>query len=310
MVARSADPPAPGPSVAELLSPENLVRIDSYSLLARVAMEGFVSGLHRSLYHGFGGEFFQYRSYVPGDDLKYLDWKIYGRRDRFYTKVFQEETNMNCCIALDLSESMAYQGTRAACSKFRYACMAAACLAYLAARQGDNVGLYAYHDRLESSLHPGHRTGGLRRLLAELHRLKPGERANHRFAFDYLAEHLNRRGLVVILSDLLEAEDILPGILRRLRFAHHDCIVLHILDQDEIDFPFTRTTRFVDSETNHEVVTAPELARDAFLQGMARSVESVRLACLEQQVDYLRISSADDLGNTLAAYLHRREALR
>ena len=300
----------PEPTIAELLAPETLARIDNYSLIARVAVEGFISGLHRSLYHGFGSEFFQYRSYVPGDDLKYVDWKAYGRSDRFYTKVFQEETNMNCCIVLDASASMDYQGERAPCTKFKYACMIAACIAYLAARQGDKVGFYAYNEKLTSCITSGQRMGGLQRILTELHRLSPSGPAEHAGVLGGVAETLRRRGVVVFISDLLGAEDALPEILKRFRFAHHECIVFQTLDPDELDFDFSRTTRFVDSETRAEIVTAPELVRDSFTKAMDDFLEKVRLACLALQVDYLKVCTSDDLGNMLAAYLHRREALK
>lgn len=299
----------PEQTIAELLAPETLARIDNYTLLARVAVEGFISGLHRSLYQGFGSEFFQYRSYVPGDDLKYIDWKVYGKRDRFYTKVFQEETNMNCCLILDSSASMDYGGQRAACTKFRYACMVAACLAYLASRQGDNVGLYAYSDGLLTAVPPGHRTGGLQRILTELQRLEPRGVAAHADTLSKLAENFRRRGLVVWLSDFVDIDEELPQLLKRFRFAHHDCIALQCLDPDEIDLPFSRTTRFVDSESAHEIVTSPELIRQIYSQSVGAWLDDIRLGCLQEHVDFLQMSTMDSLGNILAAYLHRREAM-
>ena len=300
----------PEPTIAELRSPATLARIDNYAFLARLAVEGFIAGLHRSLYHGFGSEFFQYRSYVPGDDPKYIDWKVYGRRDKFFTKVFQEETNMNCCIVLDASASMGYKGTRAPCTKLRYACMVAACLAYLTARQGDNIGFYAYNEELVSGVAPGHRTGGLQRVLTELYRVKPAGVARHGPLLSYLAENFRRRGVVVLLSDLLGATDGLQQVLKRFRFSHHECVVLQILDRDEIDFPFTRTTRFVDSETGAEITTAPQLVQQSFTRSMRDFTAQMRLVCLEQQVDYLEVCSSDNLGNILAAYLHRRESFK
>ena len=299
----------PDPTLAELLSPATLARIDNYSFIARTAVEGFISGMHRSLYHGFGSEFFQYRSYVPGDDLKYVDWKVLARSDRFYSKVFQEETNMNCCLILDASASMGYQGRRAACTKLRYAAMAAACLAYLAARQGDNVGFYAYNRELVSHVPPGRRTGGLPRILTELQRLQPQGTAAHEPVMSHLAENFRRRGVVVLLSDLHEAENALPALLRRFRFAHHECVVFQILDPDEIDLAFGRTTRFVDSETDAEITTYPPLAKQHYLTAMSAFLDKVRLGCLELEADYLLTSTADNLGNMLAAYLHRRKGL-
>jgi uncharacterized protein (DUF58 family) len=299
----------PVTTVAELLSPETLVRIDSYALLARVVVEGFLAGMHRSLYQGFGSEFFQYRTYVPGDDPKYVDWKVFGRLNRFYTKVFQEETNLNCTIVLDASASMGYQGQRSVCGKLRYASMLAACLAYLARRQGDSVGLCAYAEALSTWVPPALRHDGAQRVFTALQALQAGGVANHRTALNYVAENLRRRGLVVLIGDFHGLEDELEALLHRLRFAHHDCIVFQVLDRDELDLPFQRTVRFVDSEDGSELTTAPDLIRAGYEQTMTRFLERIRSICLSQQVDYLQVQTSENLGNLLAAYLHRREAL-
>jgi len=299
----------PNTNLAELLSPATLARIDNYSLLARLAVEGFISGLHRSLYHGFGSEFFQYRSYVPGDDLKYVDWKVYGRRDKFYTKVFQEETNMNCCVLIDASASMGYQGRHAACTKLHYGCMIAASLAYLAARQGDNVGLYAYSETLRTSVPPRRRTGGLPRIMTELQRLEASGVADHERALGYVGEQFRRRGLLIHISDMHGLEGTLARHIKRFRFAHHDCIVFQVLDPDELDLPFSRTTRFIDSETSAQIATAPDLIREHYQRSIRSFTADIRDACLSESADYLLARTSDNVGNLLAAYLHRREAL-
>ena len=295
------------PKLTELLSPSVLARIDDYALLARVVVEGFISGLHRSLFQGFGSEFFQYRPYAPGDDLKYVDWRVYSRSDRLQTKVFQEETNMNCCLVLDASASMNYRGDRAECSKLRYASMAAACLAYLASRQGDRVGLYAYADGLSTVVHPG-RGGGLHGILAALGKLKPGGTADHRRALDFVSESVKRRGTVVWLSDFHGVEEEASNLLKRFRFAHHEGVAFQILDPDELDLPFNGTMRFVDSEHGGEIVTAPDEVRAEYRQRVEDFTETIRLSCLREQVDYLLLRSDENLGNLLAAYLHRRES--
>ncbi len=297
----------PVTNIADLLAPETLARIDNYSFLARTAVEGFVSGLHRSLYHGYGSEFFQYRGYVPGDDLKHLDWKVYGRRDKFYTKLFQEETNLACCLVVDASASMGYRGTRAACSKLRYACMAAACLAYLARRQGDLVGLYAYREDLVCGLRPAQRTGQLEQLFVALARLEPAGTADLARAVSFVTEHLRRRSLVVLLSDFIGVEDRLPALLRQIRAAHHDCVVFQVLDPDEVDFPFREPAEFLDSESDRRVVTAPEQTRNAYLGRLHAFLDQVRLAALAQQTDYQLLPTQQSLGGVLAAYLHCRE---
>lgn len=294
--------------LTELLSPGVLARIDDYSLLARLVVEGFISGLHRSLYQGFGSEFFQYRPYVPGDDLKYVDWKVYSRRDRLQTKVYQEETNMNCCLVLDASASMDYRGDRTACSKLRYASMAAACLAYLASRQGDRVGLYAYAEGLRAVVQPG-RGGGLRGVLAALGGLEAGGTADHRRALDFVSDQVRRRGTVVWLSDFHGVETEAATLLKRFRFAHHEGIAFQILDPDELDLPFGGTMRFVDSEAAGEIVTAPDEVREEYCRRVGEFTETIRRSCLREQVDYQFLRSDENLGNLLAAYLHRRESL-
>jgi uncharacterized protein (DUF58 family) len=299
----------PSPTVAELLSPETLARIDSYALLARVVVEGFLSGLHRSLYQGFGSEFFQYRNYVPGDDPKYVDWKVYGRLDRYYTKVFREETNLDCTIILDTSASMGYQGGRSRCTKLRYGAMLAAALAYLARRQGDSVGFCAYAETITAWVPPARHRDGAQRVFTELQKLTPRGVADHRTVLHHVAENLRRRGLVVLISDFHDLEDDLASVVRRLRFAHHDCIALQVLDRDEMDLPFSRTVRFVDSEGGPELTTVPDLVRVGYEHAMEGFVKQVREACLAQQVDYLLAPTSENVGNLLAAYLHRREAL-
>ncbi len=293
-------------TLADILSPATLARIDNYQLLARVVVEGFIAGLHRSVYRGFGSEFLQYRSYTPGDDLKYIDWKVYGRQNRFYTKVFQEETNMNCTLVLDASRSMTYRGTRAACTKYRYGAMIAACLAYLAKRQGDNVGFFSYGDKLHASVPPANRSGHLQQIAIELERTVPDGKADHRRFIPYIGESLRRRGLVVFISDLLESETFIQPLLKQLTFARHECIVIQVLDPDELDLPFDRTVRFFDSESNEQIITAPPSVRDEYAAAMQRFLDQIRRSCRDIQVDHLLCDSSSDLGAALAAYLHKR----
>jgi uncharacterized protein (DUF58 family) len=224
--------------------------------------------------------------------------------------VFQEETNMNCCVFLDVSQSMGYRGERAACSKLHYASMIASCLAYLASRQGDYVGFYAYSGELVCAIKPTGRSGQFHRLIGEIMRLRCQGRADHERALGAVAEDLRRRGVVVIISDLLEAETVLAPLLRRFRFSHHECVVVQVLDPDEIEFPFFRTTRFIDSESGDQIVTAPQIVRNAYLKNMNEFLDKTKAACLEMHTDYLLARTTDSLGNSLAAYLHRRESLR
>lgn len=296
-------------SWTELLSPEVLARIVDYSLLSRVAVEGFLSGLHRSVARGYGGEFVQYRGYVPGDDLKYVDWKLYARQRKVYTKVYQEETNMRCALVLDASASMAYQGTRAVCSKFRYGAMLAACLAYLARRQGDQVGLFVYSDRLLTGTGRGQRASRLPQMLAELAKVEVGQRADHAAAMAMAEEFVGKRGLIVLLSDWHDLEEGLARLVRQIRFANRNCMVCQILDVDELDLPFADQRRFVDSESGEEITTLPELVRENYRRRMERFTARQREDCLRNRTDYELAITNQNLGDLLAAYLYRREAL-
>lgn len=298
------------PLLVDLLSPETLSRIENYSLLARVAVDGFISGMHRSLSQGLGGEFLQYRHYNPGDDLKYVDWKVFSRQNKFYTKVFREETDMNCCLVLDASASMSYQGSRSPCSKWHYARMVAACLAYMASRQGDNVGLYLYNDNLLEGISPGRKHGQLHRVLSTLKRHSPSGPANHEEVWKYLTGHLRHRGIVVFLSDFLEADETLPPLLKTLRSARHECVAIQVLDPDEIDFPFNQSMEFIDAEGKGRVSTFPENVRRDYVKRMNDFLERLSLSFTQSRVDHLRLQTSDSLANSLATYLHKRDSLR
>ena len=293
----------------DLLDPAHLTRIENYALMAKAAVEGFLSGMHRSVFHGFGTEFLQYRNYVPGEDLKYLDWKVYAKRDELVTKVYQEETSMNCYFVVDASASHHYQGERAACSKLRYACMIAASLAYLATRQGDNISLFAYQDTIVEALEPGHRNGQLHRFLQALSRLKPEGQANHERLLQSITHHMRNRGLVVSLSDMLEAEDTLPRLLRNLRFQHCDCLALQILDPDERDLPHGYPVRYIDSETEKEVTTFADTVRDGYQSSMDQFMSDLKAGFRRAQVDYKSLLTTDHLGHALSQYLHHRESI-
>jgi len=293
-------------TVKDLLDPAHLSAIANMQLLARTAVEGFLSGMHRSVFHGFGTEFLQYRNYSPGEDLKYLDWKVLARSDKLYTKVYQEETNMNCTVLLDCSASMDYQGERAACTKHHYACMIAACIAYLAGRQGDNVGLFAYSDELLEAVEPGHRSGQLSRVMHSLSRLKPHGAAAHQRTLDNLTHPFKHRGIVVLISDMLESEHELPRLLRNFRFRHCDVIALQVLDPDELDLPQPKVTRYLDIEAGREVVAWPQSVRQQYQGKMDQFLSDLQSGFSKNQVDYLRLSTTDSLGLALARYLHHR----
>lgn len=298
------------PAARDLLDPATLARISDYALLARTAVEGFLSGLHRSIFHGFGTEFLQYRSYSPGDDPKYLDWKVLARRDRLYTKVYEEETNMHLFLLVDASASLDYRGARAPVSKHHYACMLAACLAYLAQRQGDNLGLCLYADDILEVVDPGHRSERLARTLHALARHRPQGHARHDIALDYLDNHLRARSLVVLISDLLETGDELAERLARLQHRHSECLALQILDQDELDLPLHEGVRFIDLESAAEINTSPKQIAAQYNDSMAAFQRDLAARLSRRAVDQVTLTTEQSLGHALAHYLHRRETIR
>ncbi len=296
----------------QFLDPTTLSRISNYSLLARSVVEGFISGLHRGLYHGFGSEFVEYRNYNRGDDLKYVDWKVYARLHRVLMKVFREETNCNCYIVLDTSASMGYAG-RGGVSKLHYGKMIAACLAYLVNRQGDNVGLFGYSEALRCQVKPSHRSGQVHRLCVELARLQPAGACDHHKILNYLAEHFDRRGIIVMISDFLDVDENLMRSLKRFRAAHHDLALFQLLDDDELDFEmdgFSRFIRFVDSESSAEIITAPAAVGRQYHAALTAYLDSFARFCQQHDVDYSRVRTSQPLDGVLAAYLHRRESFR
>ncbi len=293
----------------DLLDPAHLSQIENYALMAKAAVEGFLSGMHRSLFHGFGTEFLQYRNYVAGEDLKYLDWKVFAKRDKLVTKVYQEETSMNVYFVVDASASHHYQGERAACTKLRYTCMIAASLAYLATRQGDNIALFAYQDSVVEAIEPGHRSGQLVRFLQALSRLHPAGGADHDRLLQSITHHMRSRGLVIYLSDMLEAEHSLPRQLRALRFQHCNCLAIQILDPDERDLPHAYPIRYVDSETAAEVTSFADTIRSQYRDSMDSYLDGLKGSFRNAQVEYLSLLTTDHLGHALGKYLNKRGAI-
>ena len=242
------------------LDPGVIARLGTMELKARTVVEGFLSGLHRSPYKGFSVEFAEYRQYLPGDDLNTLDWKVYARTDRHYVKKFEEETNLECHLLLDQSASMAYRGA-SAMSKLEYGSVLAASLAYLMNRQRDATGFIAFDEQIRVRLPAAARSGHLHALLVALEGVKPGRKANVGRPLHQLAEALQKRSLVILISDLLDdPEPVIKG-LRHLKFRGTEVVVFQVLDPNELTFPFKGASRFTDVETDEQVVADPARAR-------------------------------------------------
>jgi uncharacterized protein (DUF58 family) len=288
------------------LDPAIIARLGTMELKARTVVEGFLAGLHRSPFKGFSVEFAEYRQYLPGDDLSTLDWKIYARSDRHYVKKFEEETNLECHILLDVSASMGYRGT-APMSKLEYGSVLAASLAFLMHRQRDATGLIAFDERITFRHPAGARPGHLHALLLALEKMAVGSRSDVGRPLRQLAEALTKRGLVVLISDLLDDPEAIVKGLRHLKSRGTDVIVFQVLDPNELTFPFRGATRFRDVESAEEVLAEPSAIRTAYLRELAGLTLRFDRELRGAGMDYVQLDSSQPLDFALLAYLAARE---
>lgn len=299
--------PRTAPAISPLLDPHALAKLQGLELRARRIVEGYVAGLHRSPYRGFSNEFAEHREYAHGDDLRYVDWKVFGKSDRFYLKQFEEETNLICYLLLDTSESMQYQGPAAPMSKFAYAQCAAAALAYLVLHQRDAVGLVTFDQEVRQFIRPTSNPTQLKQLLHVMEETSAGRKTRTGPIFHDLAERLARRGIVVIISDLFDDVDAMLAGLKHFRHRRHDVIILHVLDPAEIDFPFQQVTMFKGLESLGDVVTEPRSLRAAYQEEVQSFLKRVRTGCRAQQIDYLTVRTDEPLDTVLRTFLAARK---
>ena len=286
------------------LDPAVVARLGTLELKARTIVEGFLSGLHRSPFKGFSVEFAEYRQYIPGDDLSTIDWKVFARSDRYYVKKFEEETNLDAHLMLDVSGSMGYGST--AMTKFEYGACLAASLAYLMNRQRDAVGLTAFDDKIVAMLPTGSRSGHLRNILLTLDRLTLGRETNVSKPLQQIVDSLSKRGLVVLISDLFDDADAVIRGLKHFQHRGNDVIVFQVLDPDEIDFPFERPTKFEDLETSEEILAVPGAVRDHYVKQMSTLIERYRRELGAAGIDYQLLSTKRPLELALMSYLSTR----
>jgi uncharacterized protein (DUF58 family) len=297
---------APVQPSQQYLDPQVLARLQGLELRARLIVEGYVSGLHRSPFHGFSIEFAEHREYAPGDDLRYLDWKVFGRTDKYYLKQFEEETNLVCHLLLDTSESMLYQSAGAAMSKLEYAKCAAAALAYLIFRQQDNVGLVTFDHEIRalvpSSSNPSH----IKQLLQVMEQSPARRKTSTGAIFHDLAERFKKRGIVVILSDLFDDVAAMMAGLKHFRHRRHEVILMHVLDPAELDFPFEQTTLFRGLEQLPEMLVEPRALRQAYLEEFGGFLRRLKHGCRSSGIDYVPMRTDQSLEVALSSYLASR----
>ena len=280
-----------------------------------MVVEGFISGMHKSPYQGFSVEFAAHREYVPGDDIRHIDWRLYARGDRLYIKQYEEETNLLTHVLLDCSKSMAYPEDAAThgpvagarhqrMTKFDYACTVAASLIYMVMHQQDACGLLMFDHAIREQVSPTSHTAQLRGMMELIERHPPDSTTEVKMLFTELAERLKKRSLVIVISDLLtNVDDLILG-LQRLRYTRHDVIVLHVMDHDELEFPFTDNSMFKGLETpGQELLTDPQSLRTSYLEIVQSFISRVRAACVNHKIDYRLMSTREPLDAALSAFL-------
>lgn len=300
----------PLPATAHWLDPARLAELQGLELKARLIVEGYLSGAHRSPYHGFSVEFAEHREYVPGDDLRYVDWKVFGKTDRIYLKQFDEETNFACAMLFDASESMTYRSAGALASKLEFARWIAAAIAYLVVRQHDAIGLATFDTTVRDFLRPASVASQFREVCRLLESATgSGESAIGGMLQD-LAERQVRRGVIVVISDFFDEFSSLERGLRHLAFRRHDVLLLQVLDPAELDFPFQEPTRFRGLEGWGELASDPRAVRTAYLQEFERHLGRLRGLARELRFDYTVLRTDQPPTPALAALLALRRQRR
>lgn len=288
------------------LDPQTLAKLQGLELRARSIVEGYVAGAHRSPFHGFSVEFAEHREYVPGDDLRYVDWKAFGKTDRIYLKQYEEETNLVCYLLLDVSESMTYKSDDAAMSKLDYARSVAASLAYLVLNQQDGVGLTTFDADVRALIRPSAHPTHLSAMLHAMEVQPSQAKTTLGPIFHDLAERFKKRGIVIVLSDLFDDVDSLIAGLKHLRHRRHEVILFHVIDPAEEDFPFRSLTMFKGLEGLPELLVDPHALRKAYVEEFQHFVRDVKTGCHARQIDYVPLRTDRPLDLALSTYLAAR----
>lgn len=291
----------------QYLLPEKLTRISSLELIARLVVEGFITGLHKSPYHGFSVEFAEHRPYMPGDPIRQIDWKVYGRTSRLYIKRFEEETNLKAYLILDASASMNYRSGDI--SKFQYGCYLAASLAYLLIHQKDAAGLAIFDTQTRKLLTPRATRSYIKTIEEILVQTNPGGETDIATNLHRLAERMTRRGLIILISDLLDDPDKVIMGLKHFRHRRHEVIVFHVLDPQELMLNFQGDIRFEDLETGEMLATQPWHIRQDYREAVKQFSEYYRRACHENRIDYVLLNTSDSFEKPLMEYLIKRMKL-
>jgi uncharacterized protein (DUF58 family) len=290
------------------LQPDVVAKLSNMELIARLVVEGFITGLHKSPYHGFSVEFAEHRQYMPGDEIRHIDWKIYGRTDRYYIKQFEEETNLKAYIVLDGSGSMGFSsGGRL--TKLEYASYVAAALAQLLVQQRDAVGFVHYDDALRTYMPPHATKSYLREILRALDGVRPVKTTATSSTLHEVAERIKRRGLVILISDLFDEPKQVMTALRHFRHKKNEVIVMQVLDPLERSFAFDRDAVFRDLETGEKITTQPWHIRQAYREEMRKFLDFYKRDCRQNNIDYILLDTATPFDVALFEFLHKRQKM-
>ncbi len=290
----------------QLADPQTLARINKLEMRARAVVEGVVSGMHKSPHRGSSVEFAQHRDYVPGDEIRHIDWKVYARSDRYQIKQFEEETNLKATLVLDCSASMDYKGVKSQLSKREYASVIAAAITSLLLKQRDSVGLAMFDSGVRQFIPPASTSAHMRLILETLGKSESQPKTDLSETFHDLAERIRRRGMLIILSDLFgDPEEILRG-LQHFRHRKHEAVVFHILDRDELAFPFKDTSLFEGMEGEESLMAEPNALRKGYLEAFEAFLDRMKRGCRELDMDYHIFPTDEPIDVALSNYLARR----
>jgi uncharacterized protein (DUF58 family) len=298
---------APTPDYRKFLQPATVSKLANLDLIARLVVEGFITGLHRSPYHGFSVEFAEHRPYMPGDDIRHIDWKVYAKTHRYYRKEFEEETNLKAYLLIDASASMGYASAQV--TKLQYATYLAAALAYLMIHQRDAVGLVTFDDKIRRYLPPRSIFSYLTLLLQEMQNTVSSASTDVAQTLHQMAERIHRRGLVMLFSDLLDDPQQIISGLKHFRHNNHEVIVFHLLDPLERSFNFKQDALFVDLESGEKMAAQPWHIRGDYRRLMDDHIELLKRTCRENRIDYVLMDTSEPFDGALLQYLGKRKRI-
>ncbi len=293
----------------KFLDPKTVSLLSNFRLMARLIVDGFFNGLHRGPRHGFSLEYSRHRDYGPGDPLKLIDWKLYGKTDKFFVKQYEEETNLEAWIVLDISRSMSYQGNKSEITKLKYASYLAAALAYLTLQQKDKTGLMFFDNRVRKLIPPSSADRQLNLILHELKNLKEGNDSNFDEAARFAASLIKKRGLIMLFSDLLEQPEALEKTLKHFLRRGSELIIFHILSDEELQFPFKKFGFFKDMETDERILLQPSLFKEQYLKQMSSYLKNLKQLCLKLRVTYCFLQTTTPFDEALRAFLVSRSVM-